>query len=107
MTPRDFKPLTGCDLTWKRAEKAADKNAKKVSTEEAIQEAEYARYIGTNDAKRCEMTSHAVMGLVSTEYRGEISANQVDLAELQYDSARKLSQGATADPFYRFRRQGK
>jgi len=107
MTPRDFKPLTGCDLTWKREEKEADKDARKLSKEEAIREAEHVKFIGTNDAKRCEMTSHAVIGLVSTEYRGEISANQVSLAELQYDSDGKLIQGATADPFYRFRRQGK
>ena len=107
MTPRDFKPATGCEITWAREEKPVDPKAKKLSKEEAAKEAEHARYIGVDDSKHCEMTSHAVMGLVNMELRGELTANEIDLAEIQYDSDGKLIQGSTADPFYRFRREGK
>ena len=47
------------------------------------------------------------MGLVNMELRGEIAANEIDLAELQYDQDGKLISSAIADPFYRFRREGK
>lgn len=106
MTPRDFKPATGCEITWKREEKDADKD-KKLSKEEALRAAEHATFIGTNDFKHCEMTSSAVMGLVNMGLRGRISANEIDLAELQYDQEDKLIPGSVADPYYRFRRLGK
>ena len=48
------------------------------------------------------MTSHAVMGLVQVELRGELSAKELALAELQYDSDGHLIQGSADDPFYRF-----
>lgn len=108
MTPRDFKPATGCEITWKREEKDADKDdKKKLSKEEALKAAEHAKYIGINDYKHCEMTSHAVMGLVDMELRGELTRNELNLAELQYDTDGKLIQGSETDPFYRFRRIGK
>ena len=107
MTPRDFKPASGCEITWTREEKPVDPKAKKLSKEDAAKEAEHARYIGVDDSKHCEMTSHAVMGLVNMELRGEITSNEIDLAELQYDSDGKLIPGSTADPFYRFHREGK
>ena len=107
MTPRDFKLATGCEITWTREEKDSDKDKKKLSKEDALKEAEHAKFTGTNDSKHCEMTSHAVMGLVNMELRGEIAANEIDLAELQYDQDGKLIPGAVADPFYRFRREGK
>jgi hypothetical protein len=52
------------------------------------------------------MTSHAAMGLVQVEFRGEIGPNEIALAETQYDQDDKLIQGNLAEPFYRFRRMG-
>jgi hypothetical protein len=106
MTPRDFKPATGCEITWKREVKEGDKD-KKLSKEEALRAAEHATFIGTNDFKHCEMTSSAIMGLVNMELRGKLSANEIDLAEVQYDQEDKPIPGAVADPVYRFRRLGK
>jgi hypothetical protein len=105
MTPRDFKPSTGCEITWTREVKDADKD-KKLSKEEALKEAEHSKFTGTNDSKHCEMTSHAVMGLVNMELRGQIASNEIDLAEIQYDQDGKPIPNALADPFYRFRREG-
>ena len=48
------------------------------------------------------MTSHAVMGLVQVELRGELSSKELALAELQYDSDGHLLQGSPDEPFYRF-----
>ena len=107
MTERDFKAADGCDILWKLEEQPVDKNAAKPSKEEAQRAAEKRRLIGTNDRKRCQMTSHAAMGLVQVELRGEIGPNEISLAELQYDQDDKLIQGNPAEPFYRFRRMGK
>jgi CpeT/CpcT family (DUF1001) len=107
MTPRDFKAADGCDITWKLEEQPVDKNAAKPSKEEAERAAAKRRLIGTNDRKRCQMTSHAAIGLVQVELRGEIAPNEISLAELQYDQDDKLIQGNPAEPFYRFRRMGK
>jgi hypothetical protein len=107
MTPRDFKAENGCDIVWKPEEQPIDKNAPKPSKEEAQRAAEKRRLIGINDRKRCQMTSHAAMGLVQVELRGELGPNEIAIAELQYDQDDKLIQGNLADPFYRFRRLGK
>ena len=107
MTPRDFKAASGCDITWKPEEQPLDKNAAKPSKEEEKRAAEKRRLIGINDRKRCQMTSHAAMGLVQAELRGEVGPNEISIAELQYDQDDKLIQGNPADPFYRFRRMGK
>jgi hypothetical protein len=107
MTPRDFKAAKDCDIIWKPEEKPADKSpAKPPSKEEAKRAAEKRRLIGINDHKRCQMTSHAAMGLVQVEFRGEIGPNEISLAEVQYDQDDKLIQGDLAEPFYRFRRMG-
>jgi hypothetical protein len=107
MTPRDFKPAEGCDITWKLEEQPVlDKSAAKPSKEEADRATAKRRLIGTNDHKRCQMTSHAAMGLVQVELRGEIGPNEISLAELQYDQDDRLIQGSLAEPFYRFRRMG-
>ena len=106
MTPRDFKAATGCEITWTREEDDSTKD-KKLSKDEAAKEAEHRKFVGVNDSKHCEMTSSAIMGLVSMELRGKISANEIDLAELQYDQDGDPVPGATADTFYRFRRVGK
>lgn len=107
MTPRDFKPANGCDITWKPEEKPIDKSAPKPSKEDEQRALEKRHLIGINDRKRCQMTSHAAMGLVQVELRGEISANEISMAETQYDQDDKLIQGDLAEPFYRFRRMGK
>ena len=107
MTPRDFKPADGCDITWKPEESPADQAAAKLAKEDAERAAEKRRLIGTNDRKRCQMTSHAAMGLVQVELRGEIGPNEISMAELQYDQDDKLVQGNPVEPFYRFRRMGK
>lgn len=108
MTKRDLKPTPGCELLWNRAEKEVPKDAPKPTKEEAKKAAEEAqRFVGKSDPKRCEATSHAVMGLVQVEYRGELSANEFFLAELQYDTDGHLILGSRDEPFYRFRRIGK
>jgi hypothetical protein len=109
MTPRDFKAASGCDITWKPDEPPADEKPdpkKPVNKEEAKRAAEKRHLIGINDHKRCQMTSHAAMGLVQVEFRGEIGPNEIALAETQYDQDDKLIQGNLAEPFYRFRRMG-
>jgi hypothetical protein len=101
MTPKDLKPATGCDLTWKR-ETQPDKAAKKLSKEEAERAASKMRFIGSNDPKKCEETSHIVMGLVSVELRAELTMNEFATAELQYDSNGQLLSPNKDEPFYRF-----
>jgi hypothetical protein len=93
MTPKDLNTLAGCDLTWKREEtgdKAQDKSV------------EPKRLVGANDPKRCQTSSHAVMGLVGVELRAQLGANELATAELQYDSNGQLIQGNKDEPFYRF-----
>ena len=108
MTPRDFKVASGCEITWKLEEDDSDQGkGKKLSKEETLKEAEHHKYVGANESKHCEMTSSAIMGLVNMELRGKIAANEIDLAELQYDQDGDPIPGATADTFYRFRRLGK
>jgi hypothetical protein len=104
MTTRDLKVATGCEVIWKRVQTDADKHPKKLTKEEAKKAAENARYEGKNDSKKCQMTSHAVMGLVQVELRGELSSKEFALAELQYDSDGHVIQGNLDEPFYRFRK---
>jgi hypothetical protein len=104
MTTRDLKAATGCEVIWNRVQTEADKHPKKLTKEEAKKAAENARYEGKNDSKKCQMTSHAVMGLVQVELRGELSSKEFSLAELQYDSDGHLIQGSLDEPFYRFRK---
>ena len=106
MTPRDFKAAVGCEITWKREEDDSDKGKKKLSKEDALRAAEHRKFVGTNDSKHCEMPSSAIMGLVNMELRGKLAANEIDLAELQFDQDGDPIPGATADTFYRFRRLG-
>jgi hypothetical protein len=105
MTPKDLKPVTGCDLTWKR-EGDETKPAKKLSKEEAEKVTEKIRFIGTNSPKKCEDTSRVVMGLVQVELRGELTMNEFAMAELEYDSNGGLVAGNKDEPFYRFRKIG-
>ena len=102
LTTRDMKISNGCELVWNRVQTDTDKHAKKPTKEEAKKADETARYEGKNDMKRCQMTSHAVMGLVQVELRGELSSKELALAELQYDADGHLLQGSSDEPFYRF-----
>lgn len=104
MTPKDLKPATGCELKWKRETEPGKE--KKLSKEEADRAAQKTRFIGTNDPKKCEETSHAVMGLVQVELRAELSANELSLAEIQYGSNGQVLSAHKEDPFYRFRKVG-
>jgi hypothetical protein len=104
MTPKDLKPATGCDLKWKRDTEPGQE--KKLSKEEAERAAQKTRFIGTNDPKKCEETSHAVMGLVQVELRAELTANEFSVAEIQYDSNGQVISGNKEEPFYRFRKVG-
>lgn len=105
MTPKDLKPITGCDLIWKREGDSA-KPTKKLSKEEAEKATQKIRFVATNDPKKCEQTSHVVMGLVLTELRAELSMNELAVAELQYDSNGTLVAGNKDEPFYRYRKTG-
>src|SRR5882757_4871106 len=98
--PAMFQGMTKRDL------KPADEGAKKLGKEEAEKAAQVTRFVGKSDPKHCETTSHAVMGLVQVEYRGELSANEFFMAELQYDPDGNVIQGSKDEPFYRFRRVG-
>jgi CpeT/CpcT family (DUF1001) len=104
MTTRDLKVATGCEVIWQRVQTDSDKHPKKLTKEEAKKAAENVRYEGKNNSKKCQMTSHAVMGLVQVELRGELSSKEFALAELQYDSDGHLIQGNLDEPFYRFRK---
>jgi hypothetical protein len=104
MTPKDLKPATGCELKWRRDTESGKE--KKLSKEEAERVAQKTRFIGTNDPKKCEETSHVVMGLVQVELRAELTANEYSVAEIQYDSNDQVVSGNKEDPFYRFRKIG-
>ena len=104
MTPKDLKPATGCELKWRR-ESEPDKE-KKLSKEEAERVAQKTRFIGANDPKKCEETSHLAMGLVQVELRAELTANEFSLAEIQYDSNGQVISANKEEPFYRFRKIG-
>jgi hypothetical protein len=104
MTPKDLKPATGCELKWRRDTEPG--KGKKLSKEEAERVAQKTRFIGTNDPKKCEETSHVVMGLVQVELRAELTANEYSVAEIQYDSNDQVVSGNKEDPFYRFRKIG-
>jgi hypothetical protein len=104
MTPKDLKPATGCELKWRRDTEPGKEE--KLSKEEAERVAQKTRFIGTNDPKKCEETSHVVMGLVQVELRAELTANEYSVAEIQYDSNDQVVSGNKEDPFYRFRKIG-
>jgi len=104
MTPKDLKTPTGCELKWKRETEPV--KGQKLSKEEAEKAAQKTRFIGSNDPKKCEQTSHVVMGLVQVELRAELTANEFSIAELQYDSNGQLISGNKEEPFYRFRKIG-
>jgi hypothetical protein len=103
MTPKDYKLIAGCELTWKRV---GEGDAKASHGEGDKQSREPNRFVGANDSKRCETTSHAEMGLVQVEMRAELSMNELATAELQYDSNGQLILGNKDEPFYRFRKTG-
>lgn len=105
MTPKDLKPINGCELSWTR-EGEPHKGDKKPSKEAAPKTFEKIRFIGTNDPKKCEQTSRVVGGLVNVELRGELTMNELSLAELQYDSNGQVVSGTKDEPFYRFRKTG-
>lgn len=105
MTPKDLKPISGCDLVWTR-QTDSTQPTKKLSKEEAEKATQKIRFVGSNDPKKCEETSHVVMGLVQMELRGELTMNEFALAELQYDSDGTLVAGNKDEPFYRFRKTG-
>jgi len=104
LTPKDLKVISGCELTWKRQEEAGNAPQKPTSKEAVAKAEEHLRFVGVNDSKHCEMTSHQVMGLVPVELRGELTATEFATAELQYDSNGGLLNGNQAEPFYRFRK---
>jgi hypothetical protein len=104
MTPKDLKPATGCELKWRRETEPGKE--KKPSKEEAERVAQKTRFIGSNDPKKCEETSHLVMGLVQVELRAELTANEFSVAEIQYDSNGQVISGNKEEPFYRFRKFG-
>jgi hypothetical protein len=97
LTPDDYKVLSGCELTWKRAG-APEKDDSKSK--------EPTKLVGANDPKRCQSTSHAVMGLVQVDLRAELTANELSTVELQYDSSGQVILGNKDEPFYRFRKIG-
>jgi hypothetical protein len=104
MTPKDLKSVTGCELKWRR-ETEPDKE-KKLSKDEAERVAQKTRFIGSNDPKKCEQTSHAAMGLVQVELRAELTANEFSVAEIEYDSNGQPISTNKEEPFYRFRKIG-
>lgn len=106
MTPKDLKPVNGCELMWEREGGESDEPARKPSKDAAPKPFEKIRFIGTNDPKKCEQTSRVVMGLVNVELRGELTMNELSLAELQYDSNGQVISGNKDEPFYRFRKTG-
>jgi hypothetical protein len=96
ITPKDFNVISGCELTWKRADESESKGSNDKKNQEPR------RFVGANDPKRCQTTSHAAMGLVQVEMRAELGMNELATAELQYDSNDQLILGNKDEPFYRF-----
>ncbi len=105
MTPKDLNMSSGCELIWKRAVETGQATPKR-SGEGAKKQQENVRFLGANDPKHCLATSHVVPGLVQVELRAELTANELALAELQYDTNGQLIQGSKDEPFYRFRKKG-
>jgi CpeT/CpcT family (DUF1001) len=107
MTPRDLRTASGCDLIWKwESAQAADETDPKKTKTDAKKSQENGRFVAANDPKRCQTTSHVVMGLVQVEMRAELTAQEFAMGELQYDSNGQLLQGNESEPFYRFRKLG-
>ena len=106
LTLKDLNVLSGCDLTWKRQEEPGKDTQKTANKGKAGKKVEPVRFIGANDSKHCQMTSHVVMGLVPVELRAELSATEFATAEFQYDSNGAVLGGSQAEPFYRFRKVG-
>jgi len=104
MTPKDLKTVSGCELKWRRETEPGKE--KKLGKEEAERVAQKTRFIGSNDPRKCEETSHVVMGLVQVELRAELTANEFSVAEIQYDSNGQVVSGNKDEPFYRFRKIG-
>jgi CpeT/CpcT family (DUF1001) len=105
MTPKDLNMSSGCELTWKRALEPAP-DATKPSGAGAKKPQDNVRFVGANDPKRCQATSHVVPGMVEVELRAELTSNELAVAELQYGTNGQLIQGNKDEPFYRFRKAG-
>jgi CpeT/CpcT family (DUF1001) len=103
MTPKDLSMSSGCELIWQRALESGPQ-APERSGAGAKKAPETLRFVGANDPKHCQATSHVVPGLVQVELRAELTANEFSLAELQYDTNGQLLQGNKDEPFYRFRK---
>jgi CpeT/CpcT family protein DUF1001 len=81
---QDTKQMAGCDLDWK---KDGDK------------------WTAQNLKDTCRVTSGS-LGSVKIDMKVELSADELNIAELSYGPGGKLVQGNATEPFYRFVRDG-
>ena len=79
---KDTTAMSGCDLTWK---KDGDK------------------FTGANHRDTCRVSS-GTLGTVRTDFKIELSGDELAVAELAYTVGGKLVQGNADEPFYRFTR---
>jgi hypothetical protein len=84
MMNQDVSVTRGCEINWKKMG---------------------ARFVGTNDPKRCRSSSRATSGTVQVETRMELDATELALAETARDAQGQLVQGRTDEPSYRFHKQ--
>jgi hypothetical protein len=86
MMYNDAAPLAGCELLWKK-----DKDSTKFAAE--------------NPAGSCRATVPALGGSVKLQMRAELTAEELSIAELAFNSSGKVLQGDAAEPFYRYRKR--
>jgi hypothetical protein len=84
LVQNDLRLMEGCELKWKKVE---------------------ARFIGTNDPKKCSVRFGAG-GAAQLDTRMELGKSDLATAELAYGADGALVQGRSDEPFYRFRKQG-
>jgi hypothetical protein len=82
----DASPLAGCELLFKK-----DKDGTK--------------FVAANPAGGCRATLPALGGNVKLQMRAELTAEELSIAELAFNSSGQVVQGDAAEPFYRYRKR--
>ncbi len=86
MMASDAAPLAGCEVLWKK-----DKDATK--------------FVAAHPAGGCRATVPSLGGRVMLQMRAELTADELSIAELAFNSAGQVVQGDAAEPFYRYRKR--
>jgi hypothetical protein len=81
LMPQDVKPLTGCDLAWKK---------------------DGERFTGANDRRRCRTVSRITGSMVNVDSRMELGPSELAMSDRSYAPDGRLVYGNPDEPFYRF-----